>query len=114
VTTFWTDNLAALYWPWLPGDEDTPGLAEDDGSGDDDPVAAVLAPLSVIALWWVSTHGKGTAPGRLVAWGSMLVVVLVLVAVKAPAAAGAVVSGWFNGISTAITGLGHFLTDVFS
>jgi hypothetical protein len=81
--------------------------------GDDDPVAAVLAPLSVIAIWWISTHGKGAAALRLVAWGSAVVVVLVLVSFKNPAAAGAVVTGWFSGISGFITGLGHFLTDVF-
>ena len=76
-------------------------------------MAAVLAPLSVIGLWWVSTHGKGTAPGRLVAWLVAAIVVLVLVAVKDPHAAGAVVSGWFTGISGFISGLGHFLTDLF-
>lgn len=81
--------------------------------GDDDPVAAILAPLSVIALWWVSTHGKGAAALRLAAWGSAVIVVLVLVSFKDPAAAGALVTGWFTGISEAVTGLGHFLGDVF-
>ena len=76
-------------------------------------MAVVLAPLAVIALWWVSTHGKGTAPGRLVAWLAAVIVILVLVAVKNPHAAGDVVTGWFDGISGFITGLGRFLTDVF-
>ena len=107
----WTDDLAVLRWPWPPEDDD--GLADDGESGDDDAVAAILAPLSVIAIWWVSTHGKGAAALRLVAWGSAIVVVLVLVSFKDPHAAGAVVAGWFSGISAAITGLGHFLTDVF-
>ena len=106
----WTDDLAVLRWPWPPDDD---GLAEDDDSGDDDAVAAILAPLSVIAIWWISTHGKGAAALRLVAWGSAIIVVLVLVSFKDPSAAGAVVTGWFSGISAAISGLGHFLTDVF-
>jgi hypothetical protein len=74
----------------------------------------VLAVLAVIGLWWVSTHGKGTAPGRLVAWLAAVIVLLVLVAVNNPHAAGDVVTGWFTGISGFITGLGHFLGDVFS
>jgi hypothetical protein len=81
--------------------------------GDDDPVAAVLAPLSVIAIWWVSTHGKGAAALRLAAWLSAVIVVLVLVSFKDPAAAGALVTGWFSGISAAVTGLGRFIADVF-
>lgn len=83
------------------------------GPGDDDGVAVVLAPLSVIAIWWVATHGKGAAALRLVAWLSAIIVVLVLVSFKNPAAAGDVVTGWFSGISGFITGLGHFLTAVF-
>ena len=75
-------------------------------------MAAVLAPLSVIAIWWVSTHGKGAAALRLVAWLAAIIVVLVLVAMKDPAAAGALVTGWFTGISEAVTGLGRFLGDV--
>ena len=81
--------------------------------GDDDAVAAVLAPLSVVAIWWISTHGKGAVALRLVAWLAAVIVLLVLVAVKNPHAAGEVVTGWFAGISGFITGLGRFLTDVF-
>ena len=80
--------------------------------GDDQGVAAVLAPLSVVAIWWVSTHGKGAAALRLVAWLAAVIVVLVLVAMKDPAAAGALVTGWFTGISEAVTGFGRFLGDV--
>lgn len=76
-------------------------------------MAAVLAPLSVIAIWYISTHGKGAAALRLAAWGAAVVVVLVLVSFKDPAAAGAVVSGWFRGISQAASGLAHFLGDLF-
>ena len=31
--------------------------------------------VGIIALWWVVTHGEGTAPGRLAAWLVMLTVV---------------------------------------
>jgi hypothetical protein len=75
-------------------------------------VAAVLAPLSVIALWWLATHGKGLVVARLAVWLAAVIVVLVLVAMRNPAAAGAVVSGWFTGISGFITGFGRFLGDV--
>ena len=76
-------------------------------------MAAVLAPVSVIALWWLATHGKGLVAARLVAWLAAVIVLLVLVAVKNPHAAGALVTGWFDGISGFISGLGRFLTDVF-
>lgn len=75
-------------------------------------MAAVLAPLSLIALWWVATHGKGTAPGRLVAWGSAAVVLWLLVAMKNPSAADGVASEFASGMSRFITGLGHFIGDV--
>lgn len=111
MTTFWIEDPAVLL---RRREDEEDGLAEDDGSGDDDGVAAVLAPLSVIVIWWVSTHGKGAAALRLVAWLSAVIVVLVLVSFKDPHAAGALVTGWFSGISAAITGLGHFISDVFS
>ena len=91
-----------------------PGLAMILRRGDDYAVAAVLAPLSVVAIWYLAVHGKGAAALRLVAWLSAVIVVLVLVSFKDPAAAGAVVTGWFSGISTAVTGLAHFIGDVFS
>ena len=76
-------------------------------------MAAVLAPLSVIAIWYVATHGKGAAALRLAAWLSAVIVVLVLVSFKDPAATGALVSGWFKGISEAASGLGSFLSALF-
>ena len=76
-------------------------------------MAAVLAPLSVIAIWYLATHGKGAAALRLAAWGSAVIVILLLVSFKDPAAAASVVSGWFSGISQAASGLGRFLGDLF-
>ena len=73
---------------------------------------AVLAPFAVIVLWYLATHGKGTAPGRLVAWGSAVIVVWVLVGFKNPGVAGTIAEGFASGISQAASGfaafLGHF------
>ena len=71
---------------------------------------AVLSVLIVIGLWWLATHGKGTAPGRLVAWLSAIIIVWVLVSLKNPTAAGNVASGFASGINQALTGIGHFLS----
>ena len=112
MITFWVDDLAVLLWPWVPEDGD-PGLAEDDGSGDDDPVP-VLAVLAVVVAWRYTIKGKGAPAARLAALLCAVIIVLVLVSFKNPPAAGSVVGGWFGGISTAATGLGHFLADLFS
>ena len=69
----------------------------------------VLAVMSVIVLWFLSSHGKGTAPGRLVAWGSMLVVVWVLLAIKAPGVADGIPGSFASGIGVAVTGFGAFI-----
>jgi hypothetical protein len=74
----------------------------------------VLAVLAVVIAWRYTIKGKGAPAARLAALLCAVIVVLVLVAVKNPHAAGEVVTGWFDGISGFITGLGRFLTDVFS
>ena len=76
----------------------------------DDERMPVLAVLSVIVLWFLSSHGKGTAPGRLVAWGSMIAVVWVLLAVKDPGVAGGMPSAFASGIGEAATGIGKFIS----
>lgn len=76
-------------------------------------MAAVVVVVSFIGFWWVATHGKGGVPGRVIAWGAVILVTWLLVALKNPAAAGDVASGTASGTSAAVTGLGHFLTDVF-
>jgi hypothetical protein len=73
-------------------------------------VAAVVSVLFVVAIWWVATHGKGTAPGRLVAWLSAIIVVWVLLAIKDPSVAGGAPSAFASGIGQAATGLGDFLS----
>lgn len=76
-------------------------------------MAAVLVVVAFIAFWWIATHGKGGVPGRIIAWGAAIIVVWVLVAMKNPSAATDVARGAASGTSAAITGLGHFLSDVF-
>jgi hypothetical protein len=70
---------------------------------------AVLAVLAVIALWWVSTHGKGNVAARLGAWGAAVVVIWLMVGFKYPHTAGMMASDFAAGISQAASGFGSFL-----
>jgi hypothetical protein len=76
---------------------------------DENAPVAVLAPLSVIVIWWIATHGKGGAALRLVAWLAAAIVVWVLIALKNPPVAGAIATGWVTGLAAFISDLGHFL-----
>jgi hypothetical protein len=80
----------------------------------DDDLVAVVAVVAVVGLWWLSSHGKGTAPGRLVAWGSMVIVVWVLVGFKDPHTAGVMAEDFVSGISRAASGFASFLHTVTS
>jgi hypothetical protein len=68
----------------------------------------VLVVVSVIAAWFLATHGKGTAPGRLVAWLVMIAVVWVVVAVKDPSTAGSMADGVASGVGQAASGISRF------
>ena len=70
---------------------------------------AVLAVLSVIALWRVAVKGKGGAALRLVAWGSAIIVVWLMIGFKNPAEAGSLAEDFASGISQAASGLATFL-----
>jgi len=70
---------------------------------------AVLAVLGVIALWRVAVKGKGGAALRLVAWGSLIIVVWLMIGFKNPAEAGALAQDFISGISQAASGLADFL-----
>jgi hypothetical protein len=65
--------------------------------------------VSVIAIWWVATHGKGTAPGRLVAWLLAVIIGWVMVAITDPSAAGKVAGFTASGAAGLIAGIGHFI-----
>ena len=71
---------------------------------------AVVAVGAVVALWWISTHGKGGAALRLAAWGSAIIVVWVLIGFKDPHEAGAIAEGFVTGISQAASGFASFLS----
>ena len=73
-------------------------------------MAAVLAVLGVIALWRVSVKGKGGAALRLAAWGSLIIVVWLMIGFKDPAEAGALAEGFASGISQAAAALADFLS----
>jgi hypothetical protein len=84
--------------------------------GDDGTMAgaSVTVIMGLIALWYLSTHGKGTAPGRLVAWLLLLVVGWFFIAVQNPAAARSITNWSAEGAVGAVTGVSHFLADVFA
>jgi hypothetical protein len=67
---------------------------------------AVLVVLAVVAVWWLSSHGKGEVKLRLLAWLLLPVIVWLLVAANDPAAAGRIASGAATGVTTVIGVLG--------
>jgi hypothetical protein len=71
-------------------------------SGTGNAGAAVAVVIAVIAIWWLATHGKGTASARLIAWVLLPVVVWVLVAVASPAEAGRIATGTASGVAVAV------------
>jgi hypothetical protein len=104
--TFWIDDLAALYWPWIPEDED--GLAEDDGSGDDDgvgPVAFALAAVLIVKVTWKRAN-TGARIGAILA---CLIVFWLAMALVNARIAGAMAAGTASGFSQLITGIGRFI-----
>jgi hypothetical protein len=76
--------------------------------------AAVIVVLVFILLARFPLKGKGAPAARLASLLAIIITLWLFVAVTNPAAAGDVASGAASGTSTAITGLGHFITDVFS
>jgi hypothetical protein len=71
-------------------------------TGTPDAGAAVAVVIAVIAVWWLATHGKGTASARLIAWILLPVVFWLLVAVASPAEAGRIASGTASGVAVAV------------
>jgi hypothetical protein len=72
-------------------------------------MAAVLAVLLVIFVWYIATHGKGLVVARLMAWLLLILAILVLVAIKDPGLAGSALAGFAHGISQAVSGLVNFI-----
>lgn len=73
---------------------------------------AVLIVLGVIAIWWLSTHGKGEIKLRFIAWLLLPLIVWLLVAAHNPAEAGRIATGAASGTATAISALSKALTGI--
>jgi hypothetical protein len=83
--------------------------------GDDNPVAAAVGVVIVfVLLARFALKGKGNPAARLASLLAVLINLWLFIAVTNPPAAGDVASAAASGTSTAITGLGHFIADVFS
>lgn len=77
-------------------------------------MAAAVGVVIVFALLCRFTlKGKGNPAARLASLLAVLIALWLFVAIKNPSAAGDVASAAATGTSTAITGLGNFLGDVF-
>lgn len=75
---------------------------------------AVVVVLVFVLLARFTLKGKGNPAARLASLLAVLIALWLFVAVTNPLAAGEVASATASGTSTAITGLGHFIADVFS
>lgn len=75
--------------------------------------AAVGVVIVFFAIARFTLKGKGSPAARLASLLAVLITLWLFVAVTNSAAAGDVASATASGTSAAITGLGHFLTDVF-
>jgi hypothetical protein len=73
------------------------------GTSDAGPAVAVV--LGVVGIWWISTHGKGGAALRLIAWVMLPLVLWLLDAVHDPAQAGHIASGAASGVFVAISSI---------
>ena len=109
MITFWIDDLADLLWPRVPDDGD-PGLAEDDGSGDDDPVTGaailvvILATMVGRGAWKHSNSGASLA-----ALLGLIIGIWLIFAIADPAGGGAVAVDAAKGISALAVGIGKIL-----
>ena len=75
--------------------------------GDDDPVA-VISLGSLIAVWYLATHGKGIVVARLVAWLLLPVVAWIVIAVTDTSVAVSLASSYGTGWEQAVTGVVKF------
>jgi hypothetical protein len=78
--------------------------------------AAVISVLIIAVIWRQSSRpglGRGSPPGRALARILLVLIVLVLIAFEDPGVAGDLVSGFFGGIKTAVSGLADFLGHWF-
>jgi hypothetical protein len=74
--------------------------------------AGVAVILAVIAIWWLATHGKGTASGRLIAWLLLPAVAWVVLAARDPVQAGHIASGAASGAAAAVSGFSRLVSSL--
>jgi hypothetical protein len=70
----------------------------------------VAVTLAVIAVWFLATHGKGTASGRLIAWLLLPAVAWVVIAVRDPGQAGSIASGAAAGAASVVSGFSRLVS----
>lgn len=72
----------------------------------------VIVGIFVIGTWWISTHGKGGAAFRLIAWVMLPLVLWLLAAVHDPAQAGSIASGAASGVSVDISAVSRLIIAI--
>lgn len=80
------------------------------------PTAAVISVLIIAIIWRQSSRpglGRGSPPGRALARILLVFIILVLIAFVNPSEAGSLVSAFFGGIKTAVSGFADFLGNLF-
>ena len=78
--------------------------------------AAIISVLVIAVIWRQSSRpglGRGSPPGRALARILLVLIPLLLIAFVNPGVAGNLVSGFFGGIKTAVTGLADFFGQIF-
>lgn len=73
---------------------------------------AVAVVIVIIAIWYLSTHGKGGAGFRLIAWLLLPVILWMLLAVRDPAQAGRIASGAASGVAVAVSGISRWVSGI--
>jgi hypothetical protein len=73
---------------------------------------AVAVVLGVVGIWWISTHGKGGAALRLIAWVMLPLMLWLLDAVHDPAQAGHIATGAASGVATAISSISRLASVI--
>lgn len=68
--------------------------------------------IAVIGIWWISTHGKGGAALRLIAWVLLPLMFWLLLAVHDPGQAGRIASGAASGVSVDISAFSSLFSAI--
>lgn len=72
---------------------------------------AVITVLTLVAVWWLATHGKGNVAARLAAWGALLAAGWVVIAAVSPHAGSVITSVYATGAPAAVHGIASFIAQ---